>query len=921
MISQQSKADSIRVEIKTLKEDTTYVQSLLKMSSAIHGTSVDSSKLYAFKAFLLAEEISYPKGVADASRHLANTYILKGKLDSAYMYVQIAKPIYSKLRQVQLSIRMMSLEANILEKQGDYASSQALLFKAIEMSEQLNFPIQEIDLLNSMAIQMMGQLDISGSIVYLKKSLAIAEQIKNESKIVRACINLSIAYDSIEVRTAYLEQALDIAETKDMKRELIYALGSLADLYRNQDLYLKSIEAHRRSITLAKETGDYQGEIRKYKSLGDAFLYFKQADSAISNYQIVLDATDIADFRTFDYLTNNSLSLAYAQKENYPKAYDKLRIAYDKSKDVYEENIQDNLLELKTKYETKKKDAELAKQELQLSKKESQQKSLIGGSILALLLSVGIFLFFSERQKTKKKEAEWALIEKTKEAEKLKDLDELKTQFFTNVSHELRTPITLILGPLSDAMEKVNEQSIKKSIHLAYNNADRLLEMVNEILALSKLENGHIELSKQEVALQAFFNRVVFTFESMAESRDIKLIVKENLEDKYAIIDSEKLETIINNLISNAIKYSPKSSTIYCKAILDRKRLKVLIKDQGQGIPLNEREKIFNRFYQSGVARSIEGGGTGIGLALAKELAELFEGSLTVNSNLGLGSTFILDIPIDTIELTQSEKINDLHTSEKKSELYSPILINGVKPNLLLIEDNTEMRDYLRSILEAEYRCSFASDGYEALRMIQINDYDLISSDIMMPNMDGLQLKAKVNELQGKNRTPFIFLSALTLEEDKLAGLRLGVDDYITKPFNKYEYKARIHNLLTNKLERDDWQKQEGFITNNLSLEEEILTAAEQSIKDHISDSKYKVSDLAKDLNYSQRQISRIIKNLTGMTPVNFILELRLQHAYYLLKSKKKHTVREVMYEVGIESASYFARKFKERFGISPGEV
>lgn len=191
-----------------------------------------------------------------------------------------------------------------------------------------------------------------------------------------------------------------------------------------------------------------------------------------------------------------------------------------------------------------------------------------------------------------------------------------------------------------------------------------------------------------------------------------------------------------------------------------------------------------------------------------------------------------------------------------------------------------------------------------------------------MPQMDGLTLKEKVNQLEGLKRIPFIFLSARSLEEDKLEGLRLGVDDYITKPFNKHEFKARIYNLLQNKQERDSWMNQNAEesleVTN---LDEELLKQAENSILKNMENPNYKVNDLASDLNYSQRQLTRLLKKLTGMTPVNFILEMRLQKAYSLLNYGKYATINEVRYRVGIESASYFTRKFKERFGINPGEM
>jgi DNA-binding response OmpR family regulator len=317
---------------------------------------------------------------------------------------------------------------------------------------------------------------------------------------------------------------------------------------------------------------------------------------------------------------------------------------------------------------------------------------------------------------------------------------------------------------------------------------------------------------------------------------------------------------------------------------------------------------------------AVEGGGTGIGLALSRELAELLGGSLVVESQLGQGSTFTMSIPVTLVDDEEAEEETDFEITMDR--IYQPILINGEKPHLLIVEDNADMREYLQSFLSEDYRCSFAVDGYEALQKIQTHSFDLISSDIMMPNMDGFQLKSKVNAMPEYQRTPFIFLTAKALEENILEGLTLGVDDYITKPFSKNEYKARIHNLLQNRVERSSGLVAgEEEVGKDRSIEEELLRNAEESVRKNLDNPNYKVTDLARELNYSQRQIARIMKELVGMTPVNFILELRLQRAYHLLKNKSRHSVSEVMYDVGIESASYFTRKFTERFGIRPSEV
>jgi signal transduction histidine kinase/DNA-binding response OmpR family regulator len=611
----------------------------------------------------------------------------------------------------------------------------------------------------------------------------------------------------------------------------------------------------------------------------------------------------------------------------FNKVNDKERVAryapayIDSLNTYYKDNVLNSFLEAETKYATAEKEKQIALQELQLSRERQNKNQIIGGGIFLLLFSSAIGLWYYQRQTTKKTIAELALENEKKEKEKLKEMDTMKTQFFTNVSHELKTPLTLILGPLQNVIEKIDNTAVKKNLLLAFNNAEKLNDLVNETLDLAKLEKGKIEIVSEIRPLAKDLIRSFLSFSSLAEMRDIRLEGHVHIpEDTYASYDAAKVEKVLNNLVSNAIKFSSNNNKIEMHADI-KDGLTISIKDYGKGIAENEQEKIFNRFYQASHNKYESYGGTGVGLAFSKEIAELLGGTLSVKSTPEQGSTFTFNIPIQIVEAPQEKTTEPWSPGESSKTAYQPILINGEKPNILIVEDNKDMQEYLMSILEEDYRCYFAVDGYEAMRKVQTDNFHLISSDVMMPNMDGFTLKEKINILENYRSIPYIFLTARSLDEDKMIGLNLGVDDYITKPFNKNEYKMRVHNLLKNYLQRIEAQKEFRNQGNTESVDVQILRQAEKIILENISDPEFKVPQLADSLHYSQRQLSRILKQLTGFTPVNFILELRLQKAYRLIQTRTFASVSEVRYEIGIESASYFTRKFKERYGISPSEV
>ena len=414
---------------------------------------------------------------------------------------------------------------------------------------------------------------------------------------------------------------------------------------------------------------------------------------------------------------------------------------------------------------------------------------------------------------------------------------------------------------------------IKSNLDLSRKSTKKLLSLVEEILDLSKLEAGKLELNLQSIKLIDLIKRIFYTYESSSSTKNITLDLQYNLDEATCVkIDIGKLEKVLDNLLSNAVKFTEADGKISLK--VDKKNAHILIhvEDDGIGIDQNELQQIFDRFYQAGKGNKYTGG-TGIGLSLAKELAQLMGGDLSVDSALGNGTTFELSIPLvvadqESVQIIDAEE----HTDEDPDQVidFDP---SGYKTTrILIVEDNEQMRNYIKSQLYENYQIDEAEDGMDALEKIDQNDYQLIISDLMMPKLDGFDLVAKLKEDERTASISVIMLTARAGEKDIIEGLTIGLDDYMTKPFNPDELKVRVFNILNNRQAR----LQSRIEDAELSADDRLVNQMKASIQNHINDSSFGVSALADEVAISERQLNRNIKKITGLTAGNFIREVRL---------------------------------------------
>lgn len=540
------------------------------------------------------------------------------------------------------------------------------------------------------------------------------------------------------------------------------------------------------------------------------------------------------------------------------------------------------------------------------------------------------------------------------ESQKLQELDSLKSRFFANISHEFRTPLTLILGPLGKLLSQTKSKEKKQELKLMQRNAQRLQRLINQLLDLSKIEAGKMTLQAQPENIVALLNRIVQSFESQAKLKGIELKFQSEPDEIIAYIDRDKIENIFYNLLSNALKFTPSSGTVACriqiaeygkkingKFRIPQSEIRISVSDTGIGIPPDHLDKIFDRFYQIDDSYTREHEGSGIGLALTKELVDLHHGKIEVESELNKGTTFSVYLPLGKDHLKPEEIAAQLSESDDPSESlkFTPeeersesselserfVLLSRRKalPIVLIVEDNRDMRSYLKDCLTSDYRIIETVDGEDGLKTAIDKIPDLIISDVMMPKMDGFQLCRRLKIDERTSHIPVILLTARAAAADKIGGLEFGADDYIIKPFDTKELLVRVKNLIDQRrLLRKKFSQQTAFMPDEIAttpVDVSFLQKAKHIVEGHLADEDFSVESLAKNIGMSRSQLHRKLRALTDRSASEFIRTLRLQRAAHLLQ-QKQFSVTEVAFEVGFNNPSYFAACFRKQFGKLPSE-
>ncbi|MGF1922896.1 MAG: hybrid sensor histidine kinase/response regulator transcription factor [Bacteroidia bacterium] len=531
--------------------------------------------------------------------------------------------------------------------------------------------------------------------------------------------------------------------------------------------------------------------------------------------------------------------------------------------------------------------------------------------------------------------AEERILQQRREAERAHALDIQKIKFLTNLSHEFRTPISLILAPVDKLLSVKQEQPVTNQVKMIRRNARRLLNLVNQLLDFRKMEEQELKLNLSDGDLIAFISEAAEAFQDLSDRKKISLKVQSDAENLYTFFDQDKIERIVFNLLSNAFKFTKEGGEVCLQMSLQKgiapanSVFNISVSDTGIGIAEDSKVKVFNRFFMDNNVSSILNQGSGIGLSIVKEFVELHGGEISVESELGVGTTFLVTLPVEIIsdkrisEPKEDEYMINGLLEVKRDEDNDPVVAEGKIATLLLVEDNEEFRFYLKDSLQPFYHIIEASNGREGWQKTLSGHPQLVVSDISMPEMNGIELSQKIKSDKRTSHIPVILLTAISGEDDQVKGLKSGANDYLTKPFNFDILHAKIENLLLyNRSVKNAYSKQVQVQPKEIEIESsevKLLNKIVQYIDEKLNNPELSVEELSRHVGMSRGSLYHKLLEITGLTPIEYIRSIKLDRAVELLE-KSDYNVAQIAYMTGFGTPSYFSRLFKTQFNMLPSE-
>ncbi len=543
--------------------------------------------------------------------------------------------------------------------------------------------------------------------------------------------------------------------------------------------------------------------------------------------------------------------------------------------------------------------------------------------LIYTLLIIGIcFITYKAIVKSARKK----LIDKQRQEmqRQRENLDQMKFRFFTNISHELRTPLSLILLPLESMMKEVTDKQMLSRLETMHGNARQLLQLVNHLLDFRKLEMGGEKLELVNGNIGEFTENILNYFRDAADKKGISIEYEDNTHSPIMAFDKAKIQKIINNLLSNALKFTSDgghiSVRLYQSGTEKGDMLSIEVADSGVGIPQKDLANIFDRFYQSRNAADVSGG-SGIGLSIVKQYAEMHGGSVHVESEQGKGTCFRIEIPM-WLKTGDAESVQPME--EDITAEPADITAAEKKYSILVVDDNDDFRNYLSGTLSRNYEVYCAKNGEECIELINRKEPDILISDVMMPGIDGFEVTRRLKTNIMTSHIPVILLTARASDETRLKGYENGADAYITKPFQMELLEARIRNLIDERRKRiSDFSKSSDITPSAVSyttVDEKLMTQIIESIERNIGNPNYSVEELSSDVCMHRMNLYRKLQSLCGMTPSEFIRTMRLKRAAQILKTNPTVSITELAESVGFNVTRYFTKHFKEMYGVTPSQ-
>lgn len=832
---------------------------------------------------------------------------------------------------------------------GNYEEASTYYMAALRASDELSNERQKGYTLINLGNLYIYQKDFEQANIYTKNALKIAEELGNQDMIAYCYLNFGRCFRSLQ---QYDSAQISFQESLNIRNAINDTVSAISLKVEIAEV-LRLTGDLEQSLTYYQSSLDDINNIRNYGALSYAHnnmaKIYLEMDSIPQSLVYANSALHVAESLKDKYDRQKaleSLSSIYEAKNDYPKALEYMKRFTAAKDSIFNEESTRNVERKIFTYESDN----IKKEKKRLEESNEQIKLMIALAITAIILLLVIIVVIFNAYHTRKRlnyeitqqkdqiEQDKNLIEK--QSQKLEELDRAKSRFFTNISHDLRSPLSLIIGNLENVLE--NEDNYlspvsKENLDTGFKNSKRLLYLADEINELTKLEEGKLVLEKEVVDIEVYMQLLVKMFSSAAEYKEIDLQFNSEIKEETLLeVDPRHFEKIIYNLISNAIEHTPNNGKVSVALHRESNNLVLEISDTGEGISPQSLPYIFDRYYQSPTNQFRMREGLGIGLALVKELVDLHKGEINVKSKLSEGTTFSVSLPIEnSLSVADSATPQGSNYIKEKNHLWSELLkknqlaqqhvnltINNLEKDknktILLVDDHPEVREYIKNLLVEYFIILEAGNGQEALEVLKNHNINLVITDLMMPWMDGFELLSAMREDASFSKIPALVVSARTNDEDKRKVLFSGINNILYKPFDKKELLLRINNLITFKdhIEQDSVDKL--LISNSQTIddvEKGILEKIDSLIIENINNPSLSVNDLGDVLAASERKVYRMIKKLTGMTPLEYIKEVRWKYLEVLIREKNVKNATEAAKSIGINNVTKFKQQYEKKFG------
>ena len=947
----QHRIDSLAGILARKTDDKTRCDLLRQMVDLYIRADIGKAKEFNDQSLALARKINYTRGISEAVYNEASLYRLKGKYDSALSLLIRERPVFVAVGDSIVLADYLSEVGSLYAAKSDLKNGLIILLEALRIYQVKGSTKNLALLYNRFGALYRSQKQLDSALKYYQKSLVINNATGFKLGASANLVNIGTIYEDKEEREkaiGYFQQALEIKEKIGDKQGICKCLNNIGTSYMNLGKVSHAIEYHEKALALAYECNSNLDVVINYINLGFDYQRGNNFRKAIEYAGKGLEmAKKINDLQLLTEAAR-VLHECWFSLKNYPEAY-RYHVMYEQFKDsIVKENNLKAMAEIQAKYNMVAKENEITALRIGKNRQELEIQTFrawfnLGVAMFIALAALAFFFYFRSRISRKL-------------SVKLAEINEMKSHFFANLSHEFRTPLTLMLGPAGKLMETARPED-KPWLELIQRNASRLLYLDEQLLEFTRIDSGSQKIHLYSGNILVPLRTIAESYSLMAEQKNIRYTCHFPEEPLQACFDNDILEKVVSNLLSNAFKYTPSPGTVTLTVTAgswnltadpargdkdNRSFVRIGVSDSGIGIPENKKEIIFERFFQLSHYPGGAGAGVGLGLALTRELLKLHRGYITLESTEGKGSLFSVFFPLDR-DTYSAEELKDvkpweapLHKAgppvmaedqpsgplKAEGEVFEQHDDDGV-PQVLVVDDNEDMRLYIREILRETYHVTEAGNGDAGFDIACATVPDLIVTDVMMHPVNGIEFCKKLKVDERTSHIPVIMLTALSGAKEKIAGLETGADDYITKPFSTRELLVRISNLVNQRkklrqLFAGPLKLEPGAISVT-SADEKFLQKLIRIIEENIDNPELEVEFLVDRIAMSRSQLHRKIKALTGEPITGFIRVIRIKRAAQLMEQKFGN-VSDIMYAVGFNNLSYFTKSFREVYDMTPTE-